>query len=149
MVLEERKVKKTALIIAVMLLVVFGTTWAQQELNQAVEQLERNIDALQDTFRMLAEGQQMRETDMENREALILRLRYQMELISRLTDEQFMSVLQELGGDTSTSRVVYMGSLPVLEWSIRADITQSAEEMSRNMRIEDFISAIKRQLGIN
>ena len=142
---------KTIFNIVVVLVVIIGMPQEVrgQELNQAIEQLERNVDALQETIRMLTDGQQMREADLENREALIMRLRYQMELLSRLTDEQYISIIQELGGDSSKSRFVYIHALPLLEWSIMADLTRTAEQMSVDMKIEEFISVIERQLDIN
>jgi hypothetical protein len=140
-----REMKKVILIIAVALLAIVGTTWAQE----GIEQLERSVDALQETLRTLADGQQKREADLENRKALVLRLRYQMELVSRLTDDQFISIIQELGGDISTSRIGYISALPILEWSIMANITESAKEISVNMKIEEFILLMERQLGID
>lgn len=147
--------KKITLIITMIL--IFDTAWTQEQAwNQPIEQLEHSVTTLQDTLREMSEGQRMREADMVNREVLILRLRYKMELISRLTDEQFVAVLlelardaQELEGDTLVSRAVYMAYLPILEWSIRADITQSAAEISANMMIEEIISATERKLGVN
>jgi len=71
----------------------FDTVWTQeQEQNQSIEQLERSANTLQNTFRDMEEGQRRREADLQNREALILRLRYQMELLSRLTDEHMESL---------------------------------------------------------
>jgi len=139
------------------MILIFDTAWTQEQAwNQPIEQLEHSVTTLQDTLREMSEGQRMREADMVNREVLILRLRYKMELISRLTDEQFVAVLlelardaQELEGDTLVSRAVYMAYLPILEWSIRADITQSAAEISANMMIEEIISATERKLGVN
>jgi hypothetical protein len=126
---------------------VFRALQSQLETQRSLYNLHMSMKGLNDTFSKIDEGKKLQQSDKENREALVLRLRYMMELTSRITDEQYTFAIQELGGTPKVNRLAYIAALPMLEWATMNNFTETAAEMS--VFYEEYISAIERLLGIN